>query len=1406
MSLVRIGIDIGSTTVKATVLDGADTLVFSQYKRHFSDVVSATRELLLAIVKNVMAERCQLVFTGSAGMGVAEHLQLPFVQEVIASTKAVRCFLPQAETVIELGGEDAKITYLSGAVEQRMNGVCAGGTGAFIDQMACLLNTDALGLNELAHHSTNIYPIASRCGVFAKTDVQALMNDGVSPENIAASVLQAVVSQTVSSLAQGRPVSGAVAMLGGPLHFFSELRQRFAETLQLPEDKILHPDNAQYFVALGAALLAEGNPRELAQLTEYADSLLELNKRVNQAQRLAPLFASSQEREEFFQRHAASRVPRASLSQYRGAAYLGIDAGSTTTKLVLTDARGALLYSYYSSNQGQPLQTVVKALQEMYKKLPAEVHIAKTAVVGYGESLIQAALHADIGEVETVAHLKAARFFQPNVSFVLDIGGQDMKSFTVQNGVIHSIMLNEACSSGCGSFIETFAHSLGLSAAEFADKALTADHPVDLGTRCTVFMNSKVKQAQKEGVSVGELSAGLALSVIKNALFKVIRLKNVADLGEHIVVQGGTFHNAAVLRAIEVILGREVICPDVAGLMGAYGAALLAQERCANADSRSALLTADRLNKFTVETSWQRCGRCGNNCLLNIQRFSEGSEHITGNRCERGANKEQMGNRLPNMYAYKYKRVFAYKALGAEAKRGVIGIPRALNMYEDYPFWFTLFTKLGYRVVLSGHSSAKLFAAGMATIPSETICYPAQLVHGHIADLLSRGVTKIFYPSLPFNCADGNCTKESFNCPVVASYPESIAANVDSLHTEKMRFYHPFVSLKEPSALAKRLHEELAEEGLSLQELKEAVRDALAEQQRYRADVRQKTEEILAELKHSGQRAIVLLGRPYHIDPEVNHGLPQLIQSFGWAVLSEDCLEHLSSEPNLRVIDQWEYHARLYRAARYVADHPELPLEIVQLNSFGCGLDAVTIDQVKEILDRADRLHTVIKLDSINNLGAARIRLRSLWAALRERQSSSWQPSTPKPESASAPEFVASMRREYTILAPQVAPWQFQFIKVALQKAGYRLVIPESRSREVVELGLKYVHNDVCFPAVLVIGQLLKALQSGEYDLERTAIMYFQSGGGCRASNYTAFLRKALDECGMRKVPIMSVFSHQSPGFSFTLPMVMDIIKSTVYGDLLMQCVLRMRPYEKTPGTVQACYEKWLEVCQDDIRHGSYRTFVKNLRRIIADFDAIPISENLHKPKVGIVGEIMVKYMPFANNDLVEWLENEGAEVVVPGLLSFLQYCAYDGIVKHDLLSGSWLGKVGSQIFLKLVQYMTKEARLALQASHHFAPMETIQELAELAKKHISLGHMNGEGWLITAETVAMVKRGITNVVNVQPFGCLPNHIVAKGMMKKLRQSYPGANLCAIDYDSSLSEVNQHNRLKLMLAIAKNSL
>ncbi|MBP1763761.1 MAG: 2-hydroxyglutaryl-CoA dehydratase, partial [Firmicutes bacterium] len=1006
----------------------------------------------------------------------------------------------------------------------------------------------------------------------------------------------------------------------------------------------------------------------------------------------------------------------------------------------------------------------------LYAVLPPGVRIAGSAVTGYGERLIQAALQVDMGEVETVAHLKAANYFLPGVTFVLDIGGQDMKSFFVRDGVIDSIMLNEACSSGCGSFIETFAQSLGMTVQDFSLLALEAPHPVNLGTRCTVFMNSKVKQAQKEGASIGEISAGLALSVVKNALFKVIRLKNTEELGEKIVVQGGTFYNDAVLRAIEMILGREVVRPDIAGIMGAYGAALLAQERCRDQD-QSTLFTAAELAGFTAGTISQRCSLCGNHCLITIQHFSNGRKYYAGNRCERGAGQEKHVHEVPSLYEFKYKRLFQYIPLAETASRGTVGIPRVLNMYEDYPFWFTFFTALGYRVVLSGKSSPKLYETGMGTIPSETVCYPAKLVHGHIADLINKGVKKIFYPCIFNNTGETSATDKRYNCPVVTSYPENIAANMEVLQTGEITFWHPFLPLDNPNRLAKRLSQELAGENLAKWEISRALDKAYAEQAAYKADVRQKGAEVLSYIKAHHGKGIILAGRPYHIDPEINHGLPELLQSFGLAVLSEDSLQPPAGEErSLRVVDQWAYHSRLYTAADFVARLQYPKLELIQLNSFGCGLDAVTLDQVREILDEYRKIHTVIKLDEISNLGAARIRVRSLLAALQEREKEpiSGQTQVKVPVRSTKAVFTPGMKETYTILAPQMSPVHFQFLQTSLQKAGYRVIIPAVSDKLAVEEGLKYVHNDACYPAILVIGQMISALKSGEFDLLQTSIMLSQTGGGCRASNYIAMMRKALRDAGMPHIPVVSLWGEKSPGFSLTLPLLNDLITGVLYGDLLMRVVHRIRPYEKVEGSTDELYAHWVTRCQQALCTGSRRVFMKNVYEIVRDFDRLPIYDTVVKARVGIVGEVLVKYHPAANNGIVKLLEQEQAEVVVPDLMTFFLYSAYDRIAKNDLLSGSFGDKVKAELFIKLIEFYRRGMKKALAESNRFEAPHSIKELAAMAQKHLSLGNMTGEGWLLTGEIVALLQSEVSNIVCVQPFGCLPNHIVAKGMFKEI--------------------------------------
>lgn len=1396
---LRVGIDIGSTTLKMVILDEEDNIVFQQYARHFSDIIPTFQKVATKAQQFLQQNLLSVIFTGSAGIGVSKALGMPFVQEVIAATHAIKRLIPHTSTAIELGGEDAKITYFSQTIEQRMNGVCAGGTGAFIDHMSSLLDTDPLGLNELAKKFTTIYPIASRCGVFAKTDVQSLMNDGVPKEDIAASILQAVANQTISGLAQGRAIRGKVAFLGGPLYFLSELRRRFVETLGLQQDQVLHPESSPYFVAIGAALSSTQEPFPFEVLHERAPQLFSLRMESDAA--LPPLFTGEEDYRQFAQRHASHSVPRTSPAQYEGPAYLGIDAGSTTTKLALIAEDGSLLYSFYGSNKGRPLETVVAALKEMYQALGDRITLASSAVTGYGEAFIQAALQADIGEVETVAHFTAARQFLPEVSFILDIGGQDMKCLFIRNDTIDSIMLNEACSAGCGSFIETFAQSLELSVKEFSELGLFAAQPVDLGSRCTVFMNSRVKQAQKEGAQVGDISAGIAVSIVKNALFKVIRLKNAEQLGRHIVVQGGTFYNDAVLRALEQTLGLPVVRPDIAGIMGAFGAALLARKRCGN-QAATSLLSLAQLEHFSVQTSHHRCRLCGNQCPITTHRFSSGQSYACGNRCERGVGKPLAGNDLPNLYAYKYQRLFQYEPLAeAAARRGVIGIPRALNMYEDYPFWFTLFTQLGYRVLLSGRSSRALYETGIETIPSDSICYPAKLVHGHIFDLIRQGVRKIFYPCIPFNIREDAGAANDYNCPVVTSYPENIRANIDALRDKDVQFIQPFLPINSRDRLIRRLKQELAFDAVTRKELVAAVDVAYQELNRYKADVRRAGQAALDYIEQHQIKGIVLAGRPYHIDPEIHHGLPELIRSYGLAVLSEDSIRHLGTvQRPLRVVDQWVYHSRLYAAAEFVASQPSL--ELIQINSFGCGLDAVTIDQVKEILEKHEKIHTVVKLDEINNLGAVRIRLRSLLAAVSYREADGAGLRMPASQEPAQPPST-KVNPGHTILAPQLSPIHFQFLEAAFQRSGIRLVVAPMPDRSAIDEGLKYVNNDACYPAVIAIGQIIKALKSGHYDLDNTSVVLTQTGGGCRATNYVAIAQKALQDAGLPQIPVLSLASGKNSDLPFSLSLLENMIIALLYGDLLMRVLYRTRPYERRPGSAQTLYEAWSKQCRQDLLTGGSKHFRRNLQAIIRSFDQLELDERHLKPRVGIVGEILVKYHPVANNQIVNLLEAEGAEAVVPDLVDFFLYAAYDSKVCYDLLAGTWANKLKSELFIKTVEFYRRHLRQALSASRRFTPPPTIEEIARMASKHLSLGNFTGEGWLLTGEMVELIQSGVNNIVCLQPFACLPNHIMGKGMLGELRRCYPGANIVPIDYDPGASEVNQLNRIKLMLAVAR---
>lgn len=1404
--LLHIGLDVGSTTVKLVAVDKYDKILYSKYQRHFSDIRKTIYELVSETCGLFENDDATVKVTGSGGILVAQWLGLGFIQEVIASTGAIEKFIPRTDVVIELGGEDAKITYFDGSLEQRMNGTCAGGTGAFIDQMAALLQTDAAGLNELAKNYKMIYPIAARCGVFAKTDIQPLLNEGAAKEDIAASVFQSVVNQTISGLACGKPIRGNIAFLGGPLYYLSELRKRFIETLNLEEEQIIFPNNSQLFVAIGAALASKSeNTISFRSLMSRLPVLNGIS--VHEVERLRPLFINETELDEFRRRHNRDVVKRKAIESFSGKCFLGIDAGSTTTKAALIDEEGALLYSYYGSNEGSPLRSTIRILKELYGKLPSGAAVANSTVTGYGESLIKTALQVDIGEIETIAHYKAAESFLPGVDFILDIGGQDMKCLRIKNGVIDSIMLNEACSSGCGSFIETFASSLNMRVEEFAAEALKSEKPVDLGSRCTVFMNSRVKQAQKEGASVGDISAGLSYSVIKNALLKVIKIRDPKELGEKIIVQGGNFYNDAILRSFELVSGREAVRPDIAGLMGAYGAALIARERYIDG-SQSSLLKAEVLEGFSIEVDMGRCGLCSNNCLLTINRFRDGREFISGNRCERGAGIEKKKTEdIPNLYEYKYRRTFGYIPLDErKAVRGTIGIPRVLNVYENYPFWFTFLTELKFRVELSPRSSKKVYELGIETMPSESVCYPAKLVHGHIMSLVNKGVGLIFYPCIPYEKKEDPQADNHYNCPIVTSYSEVIKNNMDVLKNRNIRFLNPFLPYYDKKALTKRLFQVFREFGASIGEVKEAVEKAWEEAEKVKCDIRAKGEEVLKYLAETGRKGIVLAGRPYHIDPEINHGIPNVITGFGMAVLTEDSVSHLGRiERPLRIVDQWMYHTRLYSAAAFVRTREDL--ELVQLNSFGCGLDAVTTDQVQEILNNYGKIYTVLKIDEGNNLGAVRIRIRSLKAAMEERDRNGFKTGRIA-ELPSKVLFTEEMKPKHTILAPQMSPIHFQFLEEAFKASGYRMEILPSVDRKAVDEGLKYVNNDACYPSIIVIGQLIEALKSGRYDLDNTSVIISQTGGGCRATNYIGFLRKALRDAGFSNIPVISlnaVGMEKNPGFTITPGLINKSMMAIVYGDLLMRVLYRVRPYEKIKGSANLLYEKWVEQGKETVRSGKFKVFKKDMYEIVQDFENLEIN-NIKKPRVGLVGEILVKFHPTANNSIVEIVEKEGAEAVMPDLMDFLLYSCYDVNFKRKHLSVSLKRYILQNAAIAGMEFYRKHMKRALCRSKRFEPPSTIYELARGASGILQLGNQTGEGWFLTAEMVELIHGGAKNIVCMQPFACLPNHVTGKGMIKELKHVYPDANIIPIDYDPGASEVNQLNRIKLMLSVAFKNL
>lgn len=1676
---LRVGLDIGSTTVKAVVLDQSDSLgdtLFSDYRRHHANVRATVAGLLVDIHKKLVDlgrgdEPIRLSITGSGGLALADNLHVPFIQEVIAETEAIDKEYPQADVIIELGGEDAKITYLKPTPEQRMNGSCAGGTGAFIDQMSTLLDTDAAGLNEMAKSYENLYPIASRCGVFAKTDLQPLINDGAAKPDLAASIFTAVATQTIAGLASGRPIHGTVIFLGGPLFFMSELRAAFQRALEGKVDEFIVPTDAHLYVAYGSALQADtdsddqGHHFEAYTCDEILKRLDELKNLPSNTPTMPPLFPTEADREDFNKRHHKEHIHIGTLEGAHGPHFLGIDAGSTTIKATLVNDDREIVWSSYANNEGSPLTAAINIVKKIQSELPEGAWIARSCATGYGEGLITTGLHLDEGVVETMAHYRGAEMVSPGVTAVIDIGGQDMKYLAITDGVIDSIAVNEACSSGCGSFLQTFAMSMGLTIQEFTQKALASTHPVDLGSRCTVFMNSSVKQAQKEGASIEDIAAGLCYSVVRNALYKVIKLRDSGELGDTVVVQGGTFLNDAVLRAFELLTEREVTRPNIAGLMGAFGAALTARmhyEDIADddnahvgADGRSvdaaaaeesaagdepnaaahageivvdgvrhtvsSILTGEALNEMSMTTERDVCKLCQNHCKLTITTFSDGSRFVTGNRCERGGDAKKKRSDRPNLYDYKYKRCFAYRRLtDKNATRGEIGIPRALNMYENYPFWFTLLTSLGFKVMISGRSSHELFETGIESIASENICYPAKLVHGHIKWLLNKGMKTIFYPCVSYEDNLVPNTDDHYNCPVVANYPLVVGANMPELRDPDVRYMHPYFNLANHELMVDRIVEEFAWASVSREEAETAVKAAYAEDKVFKHDVQQEGLKALAYMKEHDCRGIVLAGRPYHIDPEINHGIPETICALGMVVLSEDSIcelqpgekldltDFLSEDEEdprkknangfrhvddrkvtvnrmpLRVTNQWAYHSRLYAAAHFVASYPGL--ELVQLNSFGCGLDAITTDQVAEILaDKAD-VYTLLKIDEVSNLGAAKIRLRSLKAAVEEREankarmakaalatsdeSGSAESDAPRNAAhaaaqaaarkaqeqaesdlataqaalaeaqaavaaaeakvkaadrpvdaadagsdaaapANAPKstgfrktgskaptpgrqvlldatmaanpkltkamrdaskraakrdiadvrlaalgdgttndaanaksksaksksghnnatmsryahrekFVKDMKKDYTIVAPQMSPIHFSLVESVIRSGGYKFDILKHASREDVETGLKYVNNDACYPAIMVIGQLIDAILEGKYDPDKVCLAITQTGGMCRATNYFGLIRKALIDAGYPQIPVIAISTQgleDNPGFKVTPALLHRTVKALILGDLLMKCLYRVRPYEVEKGAANRLYEQWDVIVREALEHhGFSKTAAKTpwlkrrylpypvlAREIVKSFDALPLKDVPRKVRVGVVGEILVKYQPDANNHVVDVIESQDCEAVVPGIMEFMTTRPY--ITDWN---EKYLGTGGNKTLYALMRWSLDRynapIKAAIATSHgKFKQDDPMPELVEKAAEVTSIGVQAGEGWLLTAEILELIEQGCPNVICAQPFACLPNHVTGRGMFGKIRRLHPEANIVSIDYDPGASEANQLNRIKLMIAAAKKA-
>ena len=1404
--MFRIGLDVGSTTAKIAIVDEQCSVMYTNYLRHNTLIYETVSALLSGASAVVGIQPVAVTITGSAGMGICENTGITFIQELIAATEVIKRFYPQVKTLIDIGGEDSKMIFFTDnrMPDIRMNGSCAGGTGAFIDQMATLLNVETAEMNGFASQYSNVYPIASRCGVFAKTDVQNLISRKIPKEDIAASVFHAVAVQCINTLARGYDILPKVMFIGGPFTFLPELTKAFIKALEISPEETVYPEHPEVIPALGAALACnEDVTMTIDQLLGLIENRPQLQEQ-GRTNRLEPLFKSKEEWDSWKKERTPVPVKRAAIIDYNGdGCFIGIDSGSTTTKIVVLGEQNELLFGFYRNNQGQPMETVQAGLQQFHEELlkhNKQLDVWHSVVTGYGEDLIKAAYGIDSGVVETIAHYAGARHINPDVSFILDIGGQDMKAIFIKDGSIQRIELNESCSSGCGSFIETFGNTLGMPVQEFARKACCADAPCDLGTRCTVFMNSKVKQALRENASIEDIAAGLSYSVIKNALIKVLNVTNMDELGNHLSVQGGTFRNPSIRRVLELLTGKQVIMSDIPELMGAYGAAIIAHTYYKKKGKTTQGLQLDQINSLTDFQSKQlRCRGCENVCVVTRFTFRNNNTYYSGNKCEKVFSNKG-GSALSGANLYQYKNELLMNVGTCQGTpRYTIGIPRVLNMFENLPFWNALLTGCGMQVVLSSPSTMKTYEKGMGTIMSDSICFPAKLVHGHIYDLAERKVERIFYPMVIYEQFENANAVNAYNCPIVSSYAEVIRSSVNPEARWGIPMDSPVISFADNELLEKACYRYMRSLGVDKNTFRKAFADAQQARVAYKEKLCARASEIILQAKANGRTLIVLAGRPYHSDPLINSKVPDILTEMGADVVSEDAVSELMSLPELQVLPQWTYPNRIYQAASWVSTQPA-NIQLVQINSFGCGPDAITINETKEILKNNGKSYTLVRVDEITSTGSLRLRLRSMLESFSLKDAAISE----TVERVHVAHFEEKDKRR-TILAPGFSHIYSRLLPPLFALGGYKLENLPAADKASVDAGLKYANNEICYPATIVVGDIIKALQSGKYNRDDVAVGITQTGGQCRASTYLSLIKKALIAAGFEDIPVIAIGTegkviNSQPGFEMNwMKLLPTIFAALCYSDSLATMYYSTIVRETRKGASAHLLDKYLRAIQPKILHRDVSGIFNLLKRAVTEFNTVPVSTR-NIPRIGIVGEIYIKYNSFGNLNIVDWLISQNVEVVVPPLIDFfLQSFVNMDVNKKQHIRKASFSDIIVYFFEQYANRFISRNNRILSRYCRYEPAHSIRDISVKASEILNLANQFGEGWLIPGEIAAFAGSGINNVISVQPFGCIANHVVSKGVEKRIRDRYPDMNLLFLDFDSGMSEVNILNRLHFMV-------